>query len=55
MIVEDEGKDAAADFGFENMGNPNPMELHNQNSVTFEEFVQMHQQIRHRATEGRSH
>jgi hypothetical protein len=31
-----------------------PIKLSDQNPATFEEFVQMHQQIQHQATEGRS-
>ena len=45
MIVEDEGDDIAATLKFENMGDP--IQLPDQNPVTFEEFIQMHQQIRH--------
>ena len=48
MIVEDEGEDAAAALEFENMGDP--IQLPDQNPATFEEFIQMHQQIRHRPT-----
>lgn len=48
MIVEDEGDDAAAALEFENMGDP--IQLPDQNPATFEEFIQMHQQIRHRPT-----
>lgn len=33
---------------FENMGGP--IQLPHQNPATFDEFVQMHQQIRHQAT-----
>ena len=42
---EDEGDDAAAGFEFENMSDPG--KLSDQNPATFEEFVQMHQQIWH--------
>ena len=52
MIVEHEGDDAATSLEFKNMGDPT--ELPDQNPATLEEFVQMHQQIRHRATKGRS-
>ena len=45
MIVEDEGDDAAAVLEFENMDDP--IQLSYQNPATFEEFIQMHQQIRH--------
>ena len=48
MIVEDEGDDTAAALEFENMGDP--IQLPDQNLATFEEFIQMHQQIRHRPT-----
>ena len=48
MIVEDENEDAAAALEFENMGDP--IQLPDQNPATFEEFIQMHQQIRHRPT-----
>ena len=47
MIVVDEGDDATAGLEFENMDDP--VELSDQNPATFEEFVQMHQQIRHQA------
>ena len=49
MIVEDEGDDVAATLEFENMSDP--IKLSDQNLATFKEFVQMHHQIRHRATE----
>ena len=49
LIVEDEGGDAAAALEFDNMGDP--IELPNQNPITFEEFIQMHQQIWHRTHE----
>ncbi|XP_020164442.1 uncharacterized protein [Aegilops tauschii subsp. strangulata] len=48
MIVEDEGEDAAAALEFGNMGDP--IHLLDKNLATFEEFIQMHQQIRHRLT-----
>ena len=48
MIVEGEGDDVVAALEFENMGDP--IKLSCQNPVTFEEFIQKHQQIRHRAT-----
>ena len=48
LIVEDEGDDAAATLEFENMGDL--IQLSDQNPTTFEEFIQMHQQIRHRPT-----
>ncbi|EMS65762.1 FH protein interacting protein FIP2 [Triticum urartu] len=48
MIVEDEGEDAAIALEFGNMGDP--IELSDQNPATFDEFVQMHQQILYRAT-----
>lgn len=44
MIVED----AATSLEFKKM--VDPIELPNQNPSTFEGFIQMHQQIRHRAT-----
>ena len=46
MIVEDVGDDVAAALEFENMSDP--IELLDQNLATFEEFIQMHQQLRHR-------
>ena len=48
MIVEDEGDDALVALEFENMGDP--IQLLDQNPDRFEKFIQMHQQIRHRAT-----
>ena len=48
MIVEDEGDYVAAALEFENMGDP--IQLPDPNLATFEEFIQMHQQIRHRPT-----
>jgi hypothetical protein len=51
MIVEDEGEDAAAGLEFENMCDP--IKLPDKNLPTFEEFIQMHQQIQHRATHER--
>ena len=48
MIIEDEGDDAAAALEYENMGDP--IQLLDPNQVAFEEFIQMHQQIRHRPT-----
>jgi hypothetical protein len=48
MIVDDEGEDTTATLEFENMDDP--IELPDQNPATFEEFIQMHQQIRHRPT-----
>ena len=48
IIVKDEGDDGTACLEFENMGNPT--QLSDQNPATFEEFIQMHQQIRHRPT-----
>ena len=50
MIVEDEADDAVTALEFENMSDP--IQLPDQNPVTFEEFIQMHQQIRHRPTHG---
>ena len=41
MIVDDESDDAAAALEFENMGDR--IQLPDQNSATFEEFIQMHQ------------
>ena len=47
--MEDEGDDAAAaSLEFENMDDP--IKLPDQIPATFEEFVQMHQQIRHGVT-----
>ena len=48
MIVEDEGDDIVATLKFENMADP--IQLSDQNPATFEEFIQMHQQIPHRPT-----
>ena len=48
MIVEDEGDDVAVALEFENMGDP--IQLPEQNPTTFDEFIKMHQQIRHRQT-----
>ena len=45
MIVEDQGDVAAAALKFENMGDP--IQLSDQNQATFEDFIKMHQQIRH--------
>ena len=56
MIVEDEGEDVedvAGGLEFENMGLfkcTKMIQLSDQNRATFDEFIQMHQQIRHRAT-----
>ena len=47
----DEGDDAAGGLEFENMGDP--IQLPRQNPDTFDEFVQMHQQVWHRATHER--
>jgi len=49
MIVEDEGDNAAATMEFKKMGDH--IQLPDQNPATFEEFIQMHQQIRHRPTQ----
>ena len=46
--MEDEGEDIVTGLEFENMGDP--IEVSDQNPTTFQEFVQMHQQIRHRPT-----
>ena len=46
MIVEDESDDDAATLKFENMDDP--IQLLDQNPATFEEFIQMHQQIQNR-------
>ena len=48
MIVADEGENTARSLEFENMSDP--IQLPDQNPATFEEFIQMHQQIRHRPT-----
>jgi hypothetical protein len=48
MIVDDEGEDAAATLEFKNMGDS--IQLPDQNPATFEEFIQMNQQIRNRPT-----
>ena len=48
MIVKDEGDATATTLKFENMDDP--IQLPDQNPATFEEFIQMHQQIRHRPT-----
>ena len=48
MILEDEGDDTAGGLEFEKMGDP--IQLPGQNPTTFEEFIRMHQQIRHRPT-----
>jgi hypothetical protein len=48
MTVKDEGEGAAGGLKFANMGDP--IELPAKNPVTFEEFVQIHRQIQHRAT-----
>ena len=50
MIIKDEGDDAAATLEFENMGGL--IQLSDQKPATFEEFIQMHQQIRHQPTHG---
>jgi hypothetical protein len=48
MTIEDEGEDVAATLEFENIGDP--IELSDWNPATFEEFIQMHQQIQHGPT-----
>ena len=48
IIVEDEGDDVAAALELENMGDP--IQLPDQSPTIFEEFIQMHQQFRHRPT-----
>ena len=48
MIINDKGEDAGATLEFKNMGDS--IEVPYQNPAMFDEFVQMHQQIQHRAT-----
>ena len=48
MIVKDESNGTAATLEFENMGDP--IHLPDQNSATFEGFIQMHQKFRYRPT-----
>jgi hypothetical protein len=43
MIVEDKGDGVCHDQEFQQMGDP--IKLPTQNPTTFEEFIQMHQQI----------
>ena len=48
MIVEGEGDNNVAALKFETMGDST--QLSNQNPTTFEEFIEMHQQIRYQPT-----
>ena len=48
MIVGDEDEGVAGNLDFENMANP--IELLPSNPTTFDELVQMHQEIPQRAT-----